>query len=171
MKRGKVCAVSRDFIQYAFSQKGLTHLQTYCHYGLKLKHCRYGKYCKAYVRLVNHGTRLDDRWHVMVYTHPPRRNQGYDELDDKTHLFVAGKTSIQVDVSDDNIDEKDESTQQNYKKYVKDWDYPQQYACDVSWISKFGEAEKEVLFARIQDCHQPLIFELVDNIGKLQRVM
>eukprot|EP01083_Nonionella_stella_P096449 271151_1 len=107
MKRGKVCAVSRDFIQYAFSQKGLTHLQTYCHYGLKLKHCRYGKYCKAYVRLVNHGTRLDDRWHVMVYTHPPRRNQGYDELDDKTHPF-AGKTSIQVDVSDDNIDEKDE---------------------------------------------------------------
>lgn len=48
-------------------------------------------------------------------------------------------------------------------------------ACDVSWISKFGNSEKEVLFARIQGSgkHQMIrsfAFDFVDNIGGIQRI-
>eukprot|EP01084_Bolivina_argentea_P244069 408963_1 len=61
---------------YAFTQESLQHLNEYVHFSDEFNEktkCKHGEKCNAFVRLENGGDRLDDKCHVKLFRHPPRR--------------------------------------------------------------------------------------------------
>eukprot|EP01084_Bolivina_argentea_P296275 510235_1 len=56
--------------QYIFTEKLLNHFYDCNH--PDISPCRYGDACHAFKRLENGGNLLNDRCHVMIFTHPPR---------------------------------------------------------------------------------------------------
>lgn len=143
LKQNKPCPVYNNFIKYVYSEDGLKHMSLYNHCDLKFKPCRYGVECKAYIRLVNNGYRLDDRCHVCVYAHPPRGRQEYQDLDDKVYPFIAGDRDTAWGINEDNLDEKDEHTKKHYTKFVRDWSYPQDTTITTMNALKNCDLEKE----------------------------
>eukprot|EP01083_Nonionella_stella_P075630 205670_1 len=64
--------------EYEYSEQNLNHIMDYNHYTNYAEDkpiCRYFDECHSYKRLQHNGNRLDDRCHVHIYKHPPRKRQ------------------------------------------------------------------------------------------------
>eukprot|EP01084_Bolivina_argentea_P015228 28479_1 len=98
-------------IKYMFTEKNLLHLSTYTHFTDEYKGkpaCTYGDQCYAHKRLESGEYRLDDRCHVKLFRHPPRRQR--INLAEDFRIFNMNKSWI------DNHDVY-EPTKDDYKKY------------------------------------------------------
>eukprot|EP01084_Bolivina_argentea_P203237 347150_1 len=82
------CPVYDRLLKYKFTQTDLHHMETYVHTTLKPINCKYGTDCKAYQRLIKNGNRLDDRCHVQVFNHPPRRAQKHQKIPENFHSYI-----------------------------------------------------------------------------------
>lgn len=68
-EHGSNCPIFRQCKEsYQFSEEALIHLTTYYH-GRRTT-CRFGAECKAHIRLMAGGARLDDQCHASIYEHP-----------------------------------------------------------------------------------------------------
>eukprot|EP01084_Bolivina_argentea_P273425 465754_1 len=78
--------------QYEYSEEHLTHLNEYSHFHDEFSQkpeCKYNEKCYAFIRLANGGNRVDDRCHIKLYRHPPRRRN--IELCENLHQFILNK--------------------------------------------------------------------------------
>eukprot|EP01084_Bolivina_argentea_P255891 430584_1 len=164
MQKNESCSVYNNFINYKYSERGLYHMQTHQHFGLKRKHCRYGVECKAYKRLMNNGVRLDDRCHIAVFCHPPRRDQEYNELNSKIYPLICGSANARNDAlwgkngcgglnrDQHNVDDyDDEKTKEEFNKYVKDWNYPSIYVEDILKSIEKDKKDEAVLSLLVKE--------------------
>eukprot|EP01083_Nonionella_stella_P066595 175494_1 len=77
---------------YQFTKENLMHLQHYSHFTDEYEQkpvCRHNGECKAYIRCENGGNRLDDRCHMKIFRHPPRKRQ--IELSKNLHPLTINK--------------------------------------------------------------------------------
>eukprot|EP01084_Bolivina_argentea_P013317 24963_1 len=84
--------------EYLLLEENLNHIVYYTHfvdeYQQKTK-CRYGEECKAYVRLKDGKDRLDDRCHVKLYRHPPRRRN--IKLQQDMYSFLMDELKVELE--------------------------------------------------------------------------
>eukprot|EP01084_Bolivina_argentea_P085363 154268_1 len=68
------CPIYKSLQNHYYVEDYLDHLYEFNHFKVSnhQQKCRYFEKCKAYQRLSNGETRLDDRCHVKLYRHPPR---------------------------------------------------------------------------------------------------
>eukprot|EP01083_Nonionella_stella_P051332 136252_1 len=62
--------------KYEWNKHNLHHLNEYDHFTNIIDEkqpCKYADACKAFIRLENGGNKIDDRCHLKLYRHPPRR--------------------------------------------------------------------------------------------------
>eukprot|EP01084_Bolivina_argentea_P019684 36604_1 len=62
--------------QYQFDKQHLNHLNEFNHFLNEYEEkpsCKYSDDCNAYKRMENGGNRMDDKCHMKIYRHPPRR--------------------------------------------------------------------------------------------------
>eukprot|EP01083_Nonionella_stella_P045837 122868_1 len=90
----KKCSVYRGMNEsYKFSAENLYHLEQFTHftdeYGAKTA-CRYKDECNAYKRLENGGNRLEDKCHMKIYRHPPRKRN--IQLQKNVHALIMNKS-------------------------------------------------------------------------------
>eukprot|EP01084_Bolivina_argentea_P296274 510231_1 len=70
--------------QDIFTEEDLIHLYDYMHpYNIE---CKYGDECYAFQRAEKGGNELNDRAHVAIYKHPPRRFGGINSGEEKIEM-------------------------------------------------------------------------------------
>eukprot|EP01084_Bolivina_argentea_P260387 439709_1 len=75
-----------------FTEVGLLHLNQFCHFVDEYKSkpkCKHGQQCKSFLRLEKGGNELNDRCHVKLYNHPPRRRHQVQMSDNVKTFMVA----------------------------------------------------------------------------------
>eukprot|EP01084_Bolivina_argentea_P041899 77351_1 len=74
------CPIYQEMkVNYKLNEDNLKHLEEFNHFSneyVQKPACRYGDECKAYIRQENGDSdRIDDKCHMKLYRHPPRRRQ------------------------------------------------------------------------------------------------
>eukprot|EP01084_Bolivina_argentea_P308950 534339_1 len=87
------CPIYKQMLkQYDLNEEHLKHLEEHNHFTSEYEQkpkCRYNDDCKAYIRQENGGNRLDDRCHMKLYRHPPRRRN--IQLNDNINAMILNK--------------------------------------------------------------------------------
>eukprot|EP01084_Bolivina_argentea_P318010 551414_1 len=103
----KQCPIYKKMMnEYYFNDNYLAHLNQFNHFKdeyMEKPECKYNDKCFAYVRLEKGSNRLDDRCHVKLFRHPPRRRR--IKLDNtnsfKIHTSFVDNHGIYNPIKDD----------------------------------------------------------------------
>eukprot|EP01083_Nonionella_stella_P048461 129533_1 len=98
VNRDGSCPVYDRLRKYKFCDNDLKHMMTYNHWKLSPKNCKHGIECNALQRLMDKGNRLDDRCHMFVFNHPPRRAQSNHPIppDFNPFIFAASLEDLKI---------------------------------------------------------------------------
>ena len=67
------CRAFKEIESGNCSEEAVNHLsQKHFSETGKKNPCQYGEKCHSFIRLANRGSRLEDRCHMYVFSHPPR---------------------------------------------------------------------------------------------------
>lgn len=86
-ENGSDCFLFRSLLEYVEDPVALSHAEVHTH---PVKPCMYGAECRAWLRLCNNGCRMDDRCHVVCYSHPARKRADMGERGTSIAKYVEG---------------------------------------------------------------------------------